>query len=312
MADNPIIKTYDTKYRSNMRMALNQTKPKLAPLAKEETGSGEKYLLQNIVGQATTTKRTTRNADTQYGETDHDRVWAVQPGADEYARLIDKMDQLASGIDLQGAYVMGGTQAINRAWDGAFIGGFDGKGGFYGSMLTGKDGTTSTPFAGANVVPVTEGGAGATGMNVKKVIAARTILAEGYADMDQRMFMALTAKQVEDLFSNVQVQSEDYKKQLNIRVSEDGKRLLGILGFEFPEIELSNPLLPYYDLTVDANGYRKTPFWTEDGMCMVPWEKLFTSIDKLPQKGHSTQVYARTMVTATRTDNARCGIILNN
>lgn len=304
--------TYDTKYRSNMRMALNQKKAKLAPYAMEETGSGEKYLLENIVGQATTTKRTTRNQDTQYGETDHDRVWVVQPGADEYARLIDSMDKLASGIELQGAYVMGGAQAINRAYDGAFIGGFDGTGGFYGNMLQGKDGTTSTPFASGNIIPVTTGAAAATGLNIAKIIEARTILAEGHVDLDQPLYMALTADEVKDLFGQVEATSEDFRKGLNVRVSADGKHLMGILGFEFIEIELGNTLLPWYDLTVDGSGYRKTPFWSADGMAMVYWEKLFTSIDKLPTKGHSTQVYARTMVTATRTDNARCGIILNN
>ena len=303
--------TYDVKYRENMRFALQQQQPKLAPLCTEEAGSGEKYLLQNIVGNGSTTKRTTRNQDTNYGESDHDRVWAVQPGADEYARLVDSLDKVASGIDLQGAYVKDGSQAINRAWDGAFIGGFDGLGGFYGSMLTGKSGTVSSPFASGNIVPVTTGAAGATGLNVEKIIAARTILATNYVDMDQPFYMGVTAKQVANLFGQVEVTSEEFKS-MGGRLSPDGKRIIGMLGFEFVEFELGNPLIPYYELTVDGSGYRRNPFWSKDGMCMVPWEKLFTSVDRMPGKGHATQVFARTMVTATRTDNGRCGQILCN
>lgn len=304
--------TYVTKYSSNMRMALNQQEAILATKAMEETGSGEMYQLQNIVGNGKVKKRATRNADVVYDDATHDRVWVAQPGQDYDADLVDKIDKVASGIDLQSGYVQKHAGTIRRAWDGAFLGGYDGTGGFYGNMLTGKTGGTLTPFASANIIPVTTGAAAATGMNVEKVLAARETLAAGFVNMQQNWYMGVTANEVTDLFNQVQVTSADFKETYKARFSADGKSILGLAGFEFVEIELNNPDLPWYELTKDGSGYQQNPFWTADGMSMVYWEKLETSIDRLPTKFNAIQILATTMVTATRTDNARCGIILNN
>lgn len=304
--------TYVTKFTSNMRMALSQQESKLASRANEEMGSGEMYQLQNIVGNGKVKKRSTRNADIVYDDATHDRVWVAQPGQDYDADLVDKIDKVASGIELQGAYVQKQAGTIKRAYDGAWIGGYDGTGGFYGNMLTGKTGSVASPFAAANIIPVTTGAASATGMNIAKIIEARTILVQGHVNTEQEFYLGVTAQEVKDLFGQVEATSADFREGLSVRLSKDGKSLLGLLGFEFVEIELNNPDLPWYDLTKDGSGYQKNPFWTKDGMSMVYWDKLETSIDRIPTKHNAIQVYSATMVTATRTDNARCGIILCN
>lgn len=304
--------TYVTKFTSNMRMALSQQESKLASRANEEMGSGEMYQLQNIVGNGKVKFRNTRNSDIVYDDPTHDRVWVAQPGQAYDADLIDKIDKVASGIELQGAYVQKQAGVIKRAYDGAWIGGYDGTGGFYGNMLTGKTGATLSPFASANIIPVTTGAASATGMNIAKIIEARTILVQGHVNTEQPFYLGVTAQEVKDLFGQVEATSADFREGLSVRLSRDGKSLLGLLGFEFVEIELNNPDLPWYDLTKDGSGYQKNPFWTQDGMSMVYWDKLETSIDRIPTKHNNIQVYSATMVTATRTDNARCGIILCN
>lgn len=302
--------TYVTTYTSNMRMALNQQAALLATRASEQGGSGEMQLLDNIVGNGKVKKRTTRNADIVTDPTDHDRVWVAAPGEDYDADYVDTLDKVMTGIDLQGGITMKHAGVIRRAYDGAFIGGFDGTGGFYGNMLMGKTGATQVPFASANIVPVTTGAVSATGMNIAKIVEARTILNEGHVDPNQRFFLGVTAQEVKDLFNQVQVVSDDYKEGYKVRMSADGRSLLGIMGFEFVEIELNNPLLPWYDLTKDGSGYQKNPFWSQDGMRMVYWDKLSTSIDRIPTKHNSILIQASTKVTASRTDNARCGVIL--
>lgn len=312
MSDSQIPNTYVTKFTSNMRMALNQQDSRLAVRAMREDGSGEMYQLQNIVGNGKVKKRTTRNADVVYDENTHDRVWVAQPGEDYDADLVDKLDRVASGIELQGAYTMKQAGTIRRARDGLFIGGFDGTGGFYGSMLMGKRGEVTVPFANANIIPVTTGASGPTGMNIRKIIGARETLVAGHVDPDQEFYMGVTANEVTDLFNQVEVTSGDFRESLKPRFSGDGKSLLGLMGFEFTEIELNNPDIPYYDLTKDGNGYQKNPFWSKDGMAMVYWYDLQISIDRLPQKHNAIQILSQMSGTATRTDNARCGIILNN
>lgn len=296
--------TFVVKYDTNVRLAMNQNKAKLWGLGMPEEGSGEKKKLDDIAGSGKTTKVRNRNGDTQYGESQHDRVWVAMPEPDEYARLVDSQDQLASGIEIAGTYVLDGAAAIERAKDDAFIGGL------FNPMITGKNGTVSTVFSGGNIVPVDKGAAGATRMNVDKVRAARKILAKNFVDINQPLYMALTAEQIEDLTGQVQVTSSDFMK-LQGRMSADGKWLSGLLGFEFVEIELSNPLFDNAPLTLDGNGYRKNPFWAKNGMASVTWEDLFTDVVRLPAKRYSTQVYARTQVTATRRDNGRVGYVLN-
>lgn len=303
--------TYETKFNSNMRMALNQQEAILLPKAMEEDGSGEMYMLQHIVGNGKVKKRTTRGADVNYDDPSMDRVWVAMPGEDYDADLVDTLDKLASAIDLQGAFVKKHAGTMRRAMDGAFIGGFDGLGGFYGNMLTGKTGSVATPFAGGNVIPVTTGAAAATGMNLAKAIEARTCLVAGHVDTTQPFYLGVTADEVKDMFNQAQVTSADFQQAHAIRFSSDGKSLLGLAGFEFVEIELNNPDLPYYDLTKDGNGYQKNPFWTKDGMCAVWWRRVNGSIDRLPSKHNNIQVLTDMVVTSTRTDNARCGYILN-
>lgn len=303
--------SYNIKFSSNMRMALNQQESLLASKAMEEQGSGEMYQLQNIVGNGKVKKRTTRNSDVNYDDPTHDNVFCPQPGEDYDADLIDKIDKVASGIELQGAYVMKHAGTIRRAWDGAFLGGFDGNGGFYGNMYTGKRGATVMPFSAGMIVPVTTGAASAVGMNIEKIIAARTLLAQGFVNMMQPFYLGVTADEVKDLFGQVEATSADFRDGLSVRLSQDGKSLIGLLGFEFVEIELNNPLLPNYELTKDGSGYQKNPFWTKDGMSMVYWgEKLEHTIDRIPTKHNNIQIYSGTMMNATRTDNARCGVIL--
>lgn len=304
--------TYVTKYSSNMRMALNQQGSLLAAACMEETGSGEMYQLQNIIGNGTVKSRRTRLATVVYDDPTHDRVWVPRPDEKYDSDIVDTLDKVASGIELQGAYVMKHAGTIRRAWDGIFLGGYDGTGGFYGNMLMGKLGATVVPFANANIVPVATGAAAATGMNVAKILAAREILMAGFVNPDQEWYIGLTAHQITDLFNQVQVTSVDFDKSWKPRFSADGKKLMGLAGFTFVEIELSNPLLPNYDLTLDGSGYRKIPFWTQDGMMMTPWadQKLVSSIDILPQNFRAKQILTTTMMNATRTDNARCGIIL--
>lgn len=91
----------------------------------------------------------------------------------------------------------------------------------------------------------------------------------------------------------------------------DGKFLISVAGFAIIEIELSNPLFNgAQDLTYDvANTERLNPFWTADGMVAAEWENLFTRIAEDTERHFGYQVYSRTDLVCSRTDNNRCGYI---
>jgi hypothetical protein len=82
------------------------------------------------------------------------------------------------------------------------------------------------------------------------------------------------------------------------------------LGWNIITLNLKSDLYTAKPLSLDGSGFRKNPFWVASGLAKGEWERLFASVDKLPQKRHSTQYYADSLVNVTRTQNGKTGIIL--
>ncbi len=299
-----------TAFDSAMRLELNQQAPLLYSTAKKRSVAGsEKVKLDNLVDNASTRKKTERNGQVVHDQTGYDGIWVCAPEPDYLATLVDNQDQLVTMCDLQGAEVMRHAGAINRAKEAAFITGF------FGDMITGKTGTTLNSFPSGNVVAVDHDGAGGAtpiGMNLAKIRRARRLLAENYVNMQQRFYIGMTALQVEEITSEARAVSSDYRDAYAIKWSADGKHLLSVGGFEIIEIELDNPLFGDAATASLISTHRACPFWTEDGMVAAEWEALFTRVTNESQNHFSAQVYSRTQILCSRTDQNRCGYILCN
>lgn len=303
--------TAQTNFESNMRLELNQRESKLySRTIKRNVAGAEKTKLDNLIANGKTRKKTERNGQVIHDTTGWDGIWVAAPDPDYLATLVDGEDKLLTKVDLQGGEVMNHAGAIARARDDAFLGGF------FGDMITGKTGTTLNAFPAANIIARDFQGPGVAaavaGMNVPKIRRARRILARNFVDLEQMLFLALTSQQIEDLTGDAKATNTDFLNALKPKWSEDGKFLTGLAGFEFVEIELGNPLFDNsaLTLTTDGNADRKCPFWSADGMVTAEWETLFTSVDKLPTQHFSAQVYSRTQLVASRTDQNRCGYII--
>jgi hypothetical protein len=301
-----------TRFETNMRLELQQKTAKLAPTAvRRDLAGAEKARVDDLIANQSMRKKTERNGDVVHDTTGHDGIWLAAPDPGYLATLVDGEDKLMTRIDLQGAEIMTHSAAYNRDRDAGFIDGF------FGNMITGKSGTTLNAFPAGNVVAVDWKGpsvaAAVTGMNVAKLRRMRRIFAENYVDLDAvELYTAMTANQIEELADDAKAINKDYTDVTKAVWSADGKKLLSIAGFTIIEIELGNPLLgDAATVTVDASSYRKNPCWTSDGMVEGIWEDLFTSVDRLPTKHFSAQVYTRHQRVFSRTDQNRCGYILN-
>ena len=51
------------------------------------------------------------------------------------------------------------------------------------------------------------------------------------------------------------------------------------------------------------------PFWAKSGMALGMWNDIKVSVDRLPQKRNSTQIYVTGTFGATRLEEKRCGLI---
>lgn len=302
--ESEIPQSFRTTYRDSVEFLLEQSDSKLLPCVMDMDGSGDLHKLTDQLEDVNPMTKTGRNAKTEYVEVGHDGRWVAQPDPLVFATMVDNEDQLASGIDLSGNYATAGARAIARGTDDTIIGSI------YGTAQTGDKGTVLTSFDTGNVVPVNEGSTSNTNLTVAKLRAAWEILTANFVDLDMdELWMAVTASQAASLMAEIEAVNRDYGATgEEIR---DGK-LRKLFGWNFVHIELGNPRFSNASLTVDGSGYRKVPFWAKSGMAAVFWERLFTSIDRLPGNHYSAQVYARRAIAATRLQEGKVGYILCN
>lgn len=304
--------TQVTLFESNMRLALNQVMSKVFPYAVPrgaKSGAGGALVeLDDIIGHVQSRKGSGdgRHGDVQYANTGHTRVWIAKPDFDYYADLVDNNDQVQAAIQLTSGYTQTAVATINRAKDDSFFAGF------FGNMLTGSGpaGLVNTPFPAGNVVANDVGGVAGTpcGINVAKVKASAKLLGQQFNDADEEAYMVVTADDKDQLLNEALFINIDFGAAGN--ELQNGK-LRKLMGFEFIEMESENPLFWNAALLDAGGGVRKTPFWKKSGMASYAWWENKTSLDPLPQKHQSIQVYASTCVGCTRTDSGKVGQILN-
>jgi len=299
--------SFQVAYKNNVELALNQNQSVLLGAVVEQSdASSEKVKIKDIVGNTAPNEGNERHGDTRYNNPTYDGVWLAKPNELYYADLVDNDDQLATQIDIMGTSTMSSAGTIQRAYDQRILEGF------YGSIISGKTGTTTTPFPNGQIIPVTTGGAaGAQRMNTAKLRAATKLLLQGYVDPNEEKYMVLTAEQNDDLLTEIPATHADFQRAFG-GVVQNGM-LMEMLGWKFLHLELANPLLGTIAATsLDGSGYRKTPFWTKKGLVANFWQKLRTDISPVPTKRLARQIYAGTTVAASRTQPGFSGIILNS
>ncbi len=276
------------EYKSTVQLLSQQMGSRFAMACTIDTYRGEGGRAVNQVGVVDAQTKTTRHADVVYNETPHDARW-VYPTRKFYADLIDSDDRLRTIAQFDSAYAKAGASALERGKDDLIIAAF------FADAKTGQSGSTTTSFDSTNQeVAETVGAAAATGMNVAKLREARKILRANEVDLDMEpIFCAITAEQEAELLNEYEVKMSG---QTGVSpVMEDGK-LKKFLGFNFIHSER---------LATDDDSYRRCPVWVPSGMHLGMWEDIFVSIDRIPTKHNSTQIYVGGDFGATRTEEKK-------
>jgi hypothetical protein len=294
------------EYTNNVEMVLSQTTAKLAPYTTPVACRGELQEITNLIGDVRPQRGGARHSDTQYVNTPHDRRWLAKEESYYFADLVDTEDQLRSVIALDGAYTRRAAAVVTRAKDEAVLRGI------YGTALTGKTGGTQVAFPAGNIIPVDTGAAGATGLNMAKLRAARVQLMARLVDLEaEELCIALTARQVDNLLGEVQAASSDFISSMGGATVTMSGRLTKLFGFTIVECEIGNTA-SFGDaaaLTRDIDSYRLVPFWARSGLALGQWGIVTGSIDRLPQKRNSVQVFSEIHVAASRVQEGKVGLI---
>ena len=279
------------QYTTNVGLLLQQRGSKLRDAVTMGSYTGKAAKAVEQIGSVTAQSRTTRHGDTPLISTPHDARW-VYPTDYEWADLIDDQDKLRMLIDPSSPYAINGAYALGRAMDNLIITSA------LSASKTGENGTTSTAFDTSNQ-QVTVGGTPA-GLTVAKLRETKKILLSNEVDIEMDpLFIAVSAKQLDDLLGTTEVTSSDYN---TVKALAQGA-IDTFMGFKFIHTEL---------LGVDSSSYRRVIAWAQSGLHLGLWNDINTRISERADKSYSNQIYVKGTFGATRTEEGKVVEILCN
>lgn len=298
------------QYSTNVMMLLQQQGSRLRNTVQSYKFVGKAASMAEQFGQVSPVRNQGRHSDTPLISTPQDKRW-IYPNDYDWADLIDSQDKLRMLIDPTSSYAMAGAWAMGRAIDDEIISGI------FNSNNTGENGTTTTGLlsaynSGSQAVAANVGASSNTGLNIAKLRKAKQILLASEVDVDNdQLFMAITAKQHDDLLNEAQAISLDYNSK---PVLVDG-RISQFMGFNFIHSERI-PGGASFNTAINPNvtGYTTgsqwmVPFWAKSGVALGVWNDIQTSIDKRADKRNSFQVYVTGTFGGARLEEKRVGYI---
>lgn len=270
-----ITEAFIEQYSANFLTLAQQKESRLEGCVTIESGIVGASKAVERIGASDAYSITTRHGDTQYVETPHSRRW-LDLADYGWADLVDEMDKIKALIDPTSPYLMAGVQALNRKKDDVIISALG---------AAARTGTGTTAFPSAQQIVH-----GSAGMTVAKLRSAKQLLDEAEVD-DMDRFIIMTAEQINNLLGDSTVTSADYN---TVKALVNGE-LNSFMGFNF----IRSERLPKASTTRSCYAFHKS------GLTLGIGKDIVTSIDILPTKNMSAQVYARMSLGAVRLEEAR-------
>lgn len=270
-----ITEAFIEQYSANFLTLAQQKESRLEGCVTIESGIVGASKAVERIGASDAYSITTRHGDTQYVETPHSRRW-LDLADYGWADLVDEMDKIKALIDPTSPYLMAGVQALNRKKDDVIISALG---------AAARTGTGTTAFPSAQKIVH-----GSAGMTVAKLRSTKQLLDEAEVD-DMDRFIIMTAEQINNLLGDSTVTSADYN---TVKALVNGE-LNSFMGFNF----IRSERLPKASTTRSCYAFHKS------GLTLGIGKDIVTSIDILPTKNMSAQVYARMSLGAVRLEEAR-------
>ncbi len=277
------------QYGTNFRTLYQQKVSRLRPWCQIEGGiTGQSKSVERI-GKAEAYDITSRHGDTKYVEVPHSRRW-IDLQDKGWAELVDEMDKIRMLADPTSPYAGLALAALNRQMDDI--------------ILTAARGNARTN-AGLSALPTTQKiTAGGSSLTLAKLLTTKEILDSNEVDDDASMsadgqssseqsarVIVVNAKMLTNLYGTTEIKSVDYN---SVKALAQGQ-IDTFLGFKFVRSERVSK-----DATA-TTGYAVA--WSKSCIGLGIGKDIMTSIDPLPGKNYSVQVYARMSLGATRLED---------
>jgi capsid protein len=284
-----VTEAFVQQYGTNFRTLYQQRQSRFVGWCQDESGiTGQSKSVERI-GKTEAYDITSRHADTKYVETPHSRRW-IDLADKGWADMVDEMDKIRMLNDPTSPYLKAGNSALNRAKDDIIL-----------AAARGNARTNS----GLSALPSTQKIAvGGTSLTLAKLLTAKEILDSNEVDDDASMAMdgqsgneaatrviAVNTKMLTNLYGTTEIKSVDYN---SVKALADGK-IDTFLGFKFVRTERL-----YRDASVST---RFALCWAKSCIGFGTGKDIVSSIDVLPTKNYSVQVYARMSIGAARLED---------
>lgn len=275
------------QYTTNVGLLLQQRGSRLRDAVTMGSYTGKAAKAVEQIGSVSAQVRTNRHADTPLISTPHDARW-VFPLDYEWADLVDDQDKLRMLVDPTSPYAINGAYALGRSMDNDIISAA------LSAAKTGENGTASTAFDTTNQ----QIAAGAAGLTVAKLREAKKILLSNEVDVEMDdLFIAVTAKQLDDLLGTTEVTSSDFN---TVKALVQGS-VDSFMGFKFIHTEL---------LGVDGSSNRRVVAWAKSGIHLGIWNEIGGRISERADKSYANQIYVSGTFGSTRTEEGKVVEIL--
>lgn len=286
-------------YSTSVYHLVQQKESKLSGAVRNETLKGKRGFY-DAIGPVTAVKRQGRHSATPQMDTPHVRR-SVTTADYEWSDRVDDQDKLRMIWDPTSYYVQAAAMAFNRAKDAVIRDAFDAV------ALTGQEGTTQVALPTSRMIAASTGSAHSV-LNVNTLRKIKYMFDK--LDIDEQIYMAVDAMDIQNLLKEVEVTSADYNT-VKALVNGQVDSFMGIKFITYNALQLESEIIKFnnagaYDAGgTSAQNYRKCFAWVQSGMLMATSENVTTKIAEDPTHGFNTIVYARMSIGATRMEEEK-------
>lgn len=287
--------TRTNSFQLAVEYELNGQPGKLSPLVGGSgTFSDKSVEITDRFGDIYLEDKNGRNEDTNHTDIDHSRRWIKKPKSADNAVLLDRNDVKATRVDIKSPIAVQAGKGARRYHDDMWIVGY------YGNAWVGETGDTAVPFKAANIIPH-----GNTGFTKVKLLELREMMGLRDVDIEAEMPIILIDPESEtELLQIVEYVNTDYNNGHALATGE----IKPWLGFRFVRANLTSTRAYKRGagLMIPEAGAVSLPAFVPSGLYRGVWEEFFGSIDKLPGKKFSWQIYVEACSAVTRVHEDKC------
>lgn len=271
-------------YSQNLQHLCQQKNSRFRGAVRVEPIKG-KYSFFNQLGAVEATKRTGRRQDKDYDDPPTARR-RVAAASYDYDALVEDLDTLLTLQDPTGPYTVAAQQAMLRSMDDVVIEAAT------GTAYTGEEGTTQVVLPAAQKIAVTVdpiSGKTNSGMSLGKLSYAKYLFDLADVDPEIERFMALGARQAQDLLALEKLTSNEYAA---VKALVDGQ-ITKFMGFTF---------IPTQRLAHNTStDIRTCVAWVKDGILLGVGQEISVDIGKIrTKKGNPMGITVTQNIGATR------------